>query len=576
MMRADCARAMNGVRSILLVALLAIMIGSVARADLVSPYGGETAPNFVEIHVLADRARVVLEIDRADYPFFVTPDDGVRRSLAERTGGTLAVDVDGVRPRPEIRIVDVRARKARPSAAAPVAAPRRRSADVVYAVLDFRFEGRPRTLTFTPPLDASGRPSAAIGLLVTHLGVPVTDYRYLSQPERMLLDWDDPWFTAFENPNLTRHHRSPLMSFIAIDAREVRHEILFRLRDLEAWTELDFGNTPTLDASAIAEVRRAAAEFFAHRNPLLIDGVERLPDSAQVSVVEVDATGLQVVEDPQSLNRVTALFGVVLSYPHATMPREVRMTWDLFPEGVATIPTVVTDPAGGMPSSITDEDRRVVWTNFLRDWVEPATVPVSVAARPTVGVPILSAVLFILGGVAAVAAFRSSSRRRWTALALVAVAASLATTRIGVLPVAMPGVQPEPQAVAAIVDAMVRNAATATLETSSAGFDAALVRFVRDADIPTVGAEMRRGLAVRLPSGAVARTDAIQSVTVEEITPREKGVRVLATWTAQVSGGHWGHLHRRTLRYRAFLDVEEVRGIWMLEGLTVLSARMET
>jgi hypothetical protein len=558
-----------------LLLLLAAVLGSPALADLVSPFGGETAPNFVEIDVLDDRVRVALEIDLADYPFFVAADDGAGRSLAARTGRTLEVQADGVPLAPATRVVDVRERRPRPSAARPVAVARPRSAEVVYAELDFPFAGRPRTLTFAPPRDAAGMPAVSLGLLVTHLGVPVTDYRYLSQPETMRPDWDDPWFTVFENPNLTRHHKSPLMSFIAVEPRAVRHEILFRLRDLETWTDLDLGDDGRLDAARLAQLERTAATFFAGRNPLVVDGVERAPAAVRVAVVEVGATGLQVVGEPRHLDRVTALLGVVLTYPHDALPGELRMTWELFARGVEAVPAVVTDPAGGVPARLTPDAPQLAWTNYLRTWEEPATAPVTVPAGPTVRVPVVSTGLILLGSLSVAGAVRSPARRRWVALALLAVAASVATARVGVLPVSLPSREPTPPAAAAIAEAMLNNAADATLETAPERFDRALTPFVAAGDVAAVGAEMRRGLAVTLPSGALARTEAIRAVAVEEVTPRDDGVVLLASWIAEVAGGHWGHLHRRDVTYRALMDVRQVDGAWMLEGLTVLGARME-
>ena len=43
------------------------------------------------------------------------------------------------------------------------------------------------------------------------------------------LDWADPWYSRFDNPNLKRHHKSALMSFLYVEPYEVRHEILARI-----------------------------------------------------------------------------------------------------------------------------------------------------------------------------------------------------------------------------------------------------------------------------------------------------------------------------------------------------------
>lgn len=58
-------------------------------------------------------------------------------------------------------------------------------------------------------------------------------FKYLSTPARLVLDWEDPWYTAFDNPNLRRHHATSVSSFLYVAPREIRHETLMRVRDLE-------------------------------------------------------------------------------------------------------------------------------------------------------------------------------------------------------------------------------------------------------------------------------------------------------------------------------------------------------
>ena len=38
--------------------------------------------------------------------------------------------------------------------------------------------------------------AATIGFVCYHEGVPVNDFRYLSEEVTLDLDWDDPWFSA--------------------------------------------------------------------------------------------------------------------------------------------------------------------------------------------------------------------------------------------------------------------------------------------------------------------------------------------------------------------------------------------
>lgn len=562
-----------------LLVVLTPLLATPAHADLVSPYGGETAPNFAELAVLPDHVHVTLEIDTSDYRAFVVPDDGSGKGLAARTGRTFAVSADGVPLAPVGRVVDVRQRRSRPTSALQLPVPPRpRSLRVVYVELDFPFSDQPRAITFTPPLDASGMSRASIGMLAEHVGVPVTDYRYLSQAETIRLDWGDPWFTAFENPNLTRHHKSPLMSFVTVEPREVRHEVILRVRDLERWVELGPAGD-TLDAAGMAAVKDKAAAFLGGRNPVVIDGRAVRPAHVAVSQITVSAAGLTVLEDAPSTDRNAALLGVVMSYPVPALPAEVTMTWELFPESLSKIPVSVTDPAGGVPGAVTAGEPTATWTNYLRDWHEPAATPVPVERRPGIALPIAAGGLLLVGGVAGGAALRAgrSRRRPLAGLAAAAVAAGVAAVpvaaAVGLSGRAVPG----EEAARALTGAMADNIAAALVETQDAGFAAALTPFVAPAEAVEVGGEIRRGFSVTLPSGARARTEAIADVAVETIEPRTgaRGGRILGHWTATVSGGHWGHLHRREIRYRALMDVAPSDGVWLLDGLTVLSAEVQ-
>lgn len=121
------------------------------------------------------------------------------------------------------------------------------------------------------------------------------------------------------------------------------------------------------------------------RNPILIDNAPAEPETVSVSRISVGATGLQVLRDDETIDRATGLLGVVLSYPRPALAQQVDMTWDLFPDGLNAMPVTLTDPAGGVPAEARKSDPKVVWTNHLTGWKEPATYPVGVATAQVVG-----------------------------------------------------------------------------------------------------------------------------------------------------------------------------------------------
>ncbi len=358
---------------VFLTAVISLSITAV-RADWLNTTGAETAPNFVEFDILEGRVVVALEIDFSDYPSFVPgqvkpipldtePDT---ENLSSATGATFKVEVNGSAIAPQIRTVEIRDRKPRPTAGPAAAAPPPRGVRVIAVELEFPFSAKPAALIFTPPRDDNGLAAVNLGFLAHHKGVPVTDCRYLSPAERLVLDWDDPWYSAFKNPNLTRHHRAALMSFVSIEPRECRHEIIFRLRDLEDWADLDLGDSTVIDAAQRAGVVQVAEKFFGDLDPVVEDGEGQRPNAVRIVFLEVEAAGVRIVAETETVNRVTALLGAALSYPHRTLPQHLDVTWQLFTERAQEVPVSVADPAGAVPGRVTPDAPEIAWTNFLK------------------------------------------------------------------------------------------------------------------------------------------------------------------------------------------------------------------
>ncbi len=543
-------------------------------ADLVSPYGGETAPNFVELSVQPDHVRVLLEVDLSDYPTFVIPDNGSGTSLAERTGQNLQIWADEEKLISTTNTIDVRPRISRKTAASALYQPRPRSENVVFVDMQFPFNGKPERITFIPPLSPDGIPLASLGVVAEHMGVPVTDYRYLSQAETMLPDWDDPWFSKFENPNLTRHHKSPMMSFLAMEPRVVRHEIILRLKDFETWADLGLGAAERLTPNDVARIKSGVSDFLATKNPLAVDGKPMKPETVQVSRIEVGAEGLRVLPDEAEANRKTMLLGVVLSYPVATLPNRVDLAWELFPDGLDVIPITLSDPAGAVPSQIYAADPVVNWNNHLKTWSNPKSGPVVVKVAGVAQVP---SIAFGLGFLCLVCAYYSLQRKNGQRLILLGLTGAFGAAAIVTYSLSNPSTAPNPDEIATrqIVEGLVTNIGTTMLETRNENAIAAMEPYVEAINRDKVQAEMQRGLSVTLPSGAMARVEAISDLNVESFTTGEdrNQHQVLANWTAHVSGGHWGHLHRQAVSYRGLLDVSRHGDHWMLDDLTIISAK---
>ncbi|CUH43739.1 hypothetical protein RUM4293_02634 [Ruegeria atlantica] len=570
-------------KPLIILAVFLLLHPMPTQADLLPANGAETAANFAEISVLEDRVRVALEIDLDDvHGFLAKPAEGENlvSSLTERTGKAFEVHADGTALLPETYQLEVRPRKPRVTAFRPsygLPSNDERSAQVVSVVLDYPFTDRPTEIEFKPPLTSDGIPTAAIGVIFDHLGVAVTDYRYLSRSEVFYPNWNDPWYSRFENPNLTRHHKSALMSFVSVEPREVRHEVIIRLRDLEGWVDLRLGETTDLDAAAMANIEQQAIDLFLSSNPLTIDGQPIVPSAAKVEQLSVGVNGLKVLENPLNTNRDTALLGIVLSYPRDKLPNEVSLKWDLFNEETETIPVQISDPAGAVPGQVTRDVPDISWKNYILNWSDPKTQPVRVAAVRSIPVPVWSLGLVIFAIFLGAFAWRNRSGQ-WQGWAVGALSICLAATALRTATVEMTfptDTLANTEAAVEITEKIVSNLATARLETQGAQMSEVLSAFVTAEAVNDIGAEIRRGLSVTLPSGAAAQIESTEGLIVESVEPKtDGGSQLLARWNASVSGGHWGHLHRRTVAYRALLEVRQYEGAWFLTGLTILEARL--
>lgn len=584
-----------------LCVLFVFLTHSPARADWINLTGAETSPNIAEITVLDDRVNVRLEVYVGDIETFrdLVPDNMLkdggkdRPPLEERVlqfsrQGLKVLGPEGTPLPARLVVVEPRMRVDRKSPFAGFINPQTRQpvpeppADkrVLYVEIEYPFEGKPETLTFSPPQDENGNAKVGIGFIAYHKAVPIIDFRYFGADATVRLDWHDPWYSKFTTSTLKRHHQSAMMSFLYMEPREVRHEMLIRLRDLEDWTDLGLGDARTFGKQDRAGIIRKAIDFLAERNPLTSDGTRLAPATSRAEFLKVSLTGLQVIEDDQPLDRSTAIIGVILSHHVKHLPEAVTLNWELFNQRITRIPATAIDPAGPLKTFIDATDPTLEWKNFVLNYKDPMVEPVKLDGRRTIGVPLLSLAL-VIGALAAaglVAYPFIFSRPIWGTTAALCLLAAVLALRVGVVdvPSLLPGV-PDEETSGRIVTGVLNNVNTAFLERDPAELKNALSIVVDDDVLPEVKAELGRALAIKVAGGGIAQIAAIENLSLKEINrlQHRAGFSSVAEWTARATAGHWGHPHRRTIRFRALMEVANIDGAWKLVGLTVVDARQQ-
>jgi len=579
------------IQTCLLVASL-LAVTATTRADWMNLTGAETAQNIAEVYVLEDHVRVVLEVYLSDLAHFeaLVPDQwlegrGIQRPpLTERLRrfsdtGLQFITGSGEKLQAQVKLVEPRLRVDRQSPFAGMLNPMTRRvvpdapADkrVLYAELIYPFSEKPQQLTMVPPLDDNGQALVNIGFIVYHKAVPVIDFRYLGAPARLMLNWDDPWYSRFENPNLKRHHKSALMSFLYVEPYEVRHEILTRVRDLETWMDLGLRGDEYIEINELEPLKQRIGAFLLGRNPVLIDGEARKPILDRSNYVKVALTGIKLMEKPERLEIDTAIIGVIITYITDGMPQKVTVEWELFNDQVERVPATATDPAGPLPTFLMPEDNIHTWTT-----VQQIDVAGSLGE---LRIPLIT--LLCLGGVLVVAIWTLLRARRSKPLRVpLAAAALLLATGAAAYPFASITIT-RPTLMAGEIDDERAEALLQTLlKNVYRAFDFREEEDVYDKLALSVSGDLlseiylqnRRSMAIQQAGGAQAKVKAVavEKVSAEQIDGDGLGYALHGRWTALGRVGHWGHVHQRKNRYEAVITIAAQEGVWKITGLELM------
>ena len=570
-------------------------------ADWINLTGSETAPNIAEIYVMDDHVKLVLEVYVGDLEVFaeLLPDDWLTGKSDNRPDESARIryfaeerfqfiTASGEKLPAEVVLLEPRERVDRRSPFAGMINPYTRQrvpespADkrVLYAEIIYRFDKKPAELTMVPPLDAEGRAEATIGFIVYHKSVPVIDFRYLGAPAKLALDWDDPWYSKFENPNLKRHHKSALMTFLYVEPYEVRHEILTRVRDLEEWMDLGLRGDEYIEVDELETLKQRIGEFLLTRNPVLIDGSAAKPILDRTNYVKVGLTGIQLVEKPERLEISTAIVGIIITYLTDGLPQEVTVDWDLFTDQVQKVPATATDPAGPLPTFLSADDNVHRWTNFLKNYKLPTVQEVQVAGSlGEFRLPWLSLICAVLLLLPVVLLLRRIRRGGSVVMPLVSglvllVAGVVAWPLAGITvtrPATLAGEMPPAQA-QDLLQVLLKNVYRAFDFRNEDDVYDKLAFSVSGDLLADIYLQNRKSFSIQKAGGAQAKIKSIEieAATAERLDDRPLAYAIKSRWSAQGSVGHWGHVHTRRNRYDAIVTVEAVDGVWKITDLEIL------
>lgn len=525
--------------------------------------GAETVQNIAEIHVLDGHVKVKLEVYIGDLDKFeeLMPDEWLKQSSDNRASLDKRMQIfanerlqiiteEGVKLPAKLKLVEARKRIDRQSAFSGMINPMTRQrvraapadkrimyAEIIYSFPKKEINLQPNQLTIVPPMDEQGIVAANIGFLAYHKAVPIVDFRYLGQTAKLNLDWQDPWYTKFDNKNLSRHHKYPLMLYLYVEPRQVRLESLMRVSDIIEMTEFSTEDSHA-DKTKLSlkdkhqRLLEHLINYYSDRSVLQIDGVSHKQDTIRIEFLSATLTGLKVIEDSTTIDESSLLVGVSQQIFIESLPQKIDSRWHYFNPRVDRIPYIATDPVGPLQGLITKDDPEFSWQNFLKKYKEPVIQAVVIDTGFNINIPYIG------------------KKRIISQL-------------------------PDEQQALSIVNSVLENVRVAYIEKKPVNLSRELCKATSAKKTDLIQQELAKLFAPKVTGGAVGAVKAFNDmriVNVRELANTD-GFSATIAGSANISAKHWGHVDLRQIEFQILLDLIEVNNQWKLSDLTVIDLK---
>lgn len=566
--------------------LIFIILFSSLKADYISLIQADKCENIIEIFVEESEIRITFELGEKDYIWFknIIPnnyfpegysDSNKKSSLSKFFNNDFQVIADGKKLYGEVKDTKLIKRILRSSLyTGKVDTTNALSPNVVFVEIVYELKSKPKQLILIPPRESGYESTFAnIGFVLYHKKIPVNDLRYLGTSETLDLDWNDPWYTKFENRNIKRHHSNSFMSFLYIDPYEVRHEVLVRIKDLEGWIDFKYKIGDLIPVEDQVELKNRIAQFLVQHNLVKVDGYLQKPIIDKIHFVEVKLSGIQIQQIPEPLNYSSAIIGVIFAYPNDGIPQKVTVDWDLFNDRIREVPNSATDPAGPMPYLMKPDDNIVTWKNYLKKYKLPtiseAYVSNTIVRIPFITLLILFPIIFTIIKRRKTILIKS---RRWKIGIVISILVSLLFipfTYSLEIPFSQKESFSKPEA-ATLIDQLLKNTYRAfDFREESDVYDKLAVSIEGEL-LSDIYIQTKKSMVLENQGGIQVKVDNVKIIDVIEKESKSDGIAYQCVWQVEGTVGHWGHIHRRINRYDAILEIKPVEGIWKLHNLDII------
>ena len=561
-----------------------LFLQSTVLADLIDEAQAERCETVLEVFISSKAIKVSMEIGIQDYQWFshVIPKEyfpqgfGVKdkkqrwakfvKEQFRLTSGNRALSG-------QVKIAERRNKTPRSDLDAILPDSSSIEEKIIFVEILYPLGEKIKSLSITPPLPNGQKiTSASIGFVVYHKTIPVNDLRFLITKETVHLDWEDPWYSYFENEKIGRHHSSSFMSFLYVEPYEVRHEILGRIKDFEGWLDFKYKVGDMIPVEDQEKIRQRIADFLVNRNVVSIDGVKEKPIVDRIHFVEVQLSGIQIMEIPKPIPYSSAIIGIIFAYPHESMPKEVIIHWDMFNEKIQKVPAISIDPAGPWPYDLQPSDSILKWTNFLKHYKIP-TVTEQKIENASMDMPLFS-IIFLLTIIFMLyrSGWRINGFSKWRkfffVLFVLLGVIALPVEYSMKIPYLKKQSYSDPES-KELVSQLLKNTYRAfDFRNEEDVYDK--LAMCNDVDLlQKIYLQTRRSMVVEDQGGVEAKVDEVLVTSVDK-EPSDQGLAFRSGWIVKGVVGHWGHKHQRVNQYDAIIKIKPVNGVWKMFELDVI------
>jgi hypothetical protein len=442
---------------------------------------------------------------------------------------------------------------------------------VASRVVFFRFSNKPKQIAIIPDFKVIEGAGSKYLITVAHQGLPVIDHGVLTSAETLLLDWRDPWYSHFQNPELKRGHSDPVMAFLYIEPRQIKSEIVVRVKEMAGWMELGLRDNVMIYPEEFAVVKEKIGQFLLAKNNLSADSKKLVSVLEKVDYIRMGAADIQAYKPQKPQNQAATLIGVSIVHQVKGIPNKIQWRWPLFNDRIQRVAIRAYDPAGLFDSYVMPEYPVFEWENMLADIdisaLGDSSLTMPVAIKETnqqlkymvilVGIGLLVLVVLVSRY------FDSSQRKVMVPVVLL----------IGVLVgyISLNNGRSVLGAGSGLDELYAKTVLKQLLWNVYQAFEASQEDVAYDQLSYSVSGDLQETLYLQnrqsflVADGGLSDVKSIEIKKVTDISPMFGGGNVFdCEWLVVGEVIHWGHQHRRENIYHAKIKLLPMDGYWKI------------